>query len=234
MNLYLTRIAAFSIVSACVISAGFALAQNPPAAGMEAGAAAGMGAATVADKPTNNLSEVKSGNYVAEHDHTRIVWSIAHHGYSTFSAMFSVVDATLKFDAADITRSQLTAAVDMKSVGTLIPAFDKTLNGADYFNTEKYPTAVFTSTKILRSGANELNVTGDLTFLGITKPATMVVNFVQAGTPARPRGGYRVGFNGRMTINRTEWGMAKSTLGDDVSMLLEAEFLLPAPAAATP
>jgi polyisoprenoid-binding protein YceI len=238
---------AVALSSACAIGAGIALAQNPPAEGMGAGGEAGMGGGgmgageaagmggggpRVIVPLTKNLAEVKPGDYVLEHDHGRIVVSVSHHGFSMLSFIIPTVDATLKFDAADVTRSQLNATAHMTSVSSLIQEFDGKLNSAVWLNTGKYPTSNFKSTKIVRTGPNELRVTGDLTFLGVTKPATMDVNFVQAGNVMPPNGGYRVGFNGKMVINRSEWGMEKSTVGDEVTLTLEGEFLEPAAAAA--
>lgn len=257
MNTSTRKIIAIALSAACAIGVGIAFAQNPPPAGMDAGGEAGMGAGMGAGDAgmgaggmgggdaggmgggpnvivplTKNLSEVKSGDYVLEHDHGRIVWSVSHHGFSMLSCIIPTVDGTLKFDAADVTRSQLTATAHMTTVSSLIPVFDTKLNSAVWLNTEKYPTSTFKSTKIVRTGPNELRVTGDLTFLGVTKPATMDVNFVQAGNVSPPAGGYRIGFNGKMVINRSEWGMEKSTVGDETTLTLEAEFLEPGAAAA--
>lgn len=234
------KLIGIGLSSACAIGIGMALAQSPAADGMAAGAGmggaaaggmaggepAGMGPRVVVPL-TKNLSEVRSGDYVLEHDHGRIHWTVSHHGYSMFTAIIPTVDATLKFDAADPTRSQLNATAHMKSVSSSIPPFDVKLNSSTWFDTAKYPTSNFKSTKIVRTGPNELKVTGDLTFMGVTKPATMDVTFVQAGDVMPPAGGYRIGFHGKMVIMRSEWGMAKSTVGDEVTLAIEAEFLTP-------
>ncbi len=234
----------------CAIGVGISFAQNPPPAGMDAGGEAGMGAGmgaaggdagmaagmggggpSVIVPLTKVLTEVKTGTYALEHEHGRVHWTVSHHGFSMFTAVFSEVSATLKFDAADVTRSQLDATVNMKSVASQIPVFDEKLNSAVWLNTEKFPTSNFKSTKIERVGSNGLKVSGDLTFLGVTKPAVMDVTFVQAGNVSPPAGGYRIGFNGKMVINRSEWGMSKSTVGDEVTLNLEAEFTEPGAAA---
>lgn len=182
---------------------------------------AGAACAQSGGAVTRNLAEVKSGSYRLEHDHARVVWSISHHGFSTFSALFSTVQGTLKFDGGDPARSQLEATVDMNSVGTLLPAFDERLKGAGFFNTAKYPASTFRSTKIERVAANALRVTGELTFLGITRPAVLEATFNQAGSGG---GGYTVGFDGKMTFRRSDFGMPVSSLGDEVTLTIEAEF----------
>jgi len=172
---------------------------------------------------THDLSEVRSGNYQLDHDHARVIWNVSHHGYSTFSAVFSDIQGNLKLDAADPTRSQLTATVNMNSVGTLLPDFDARLKTDQFFNTTKFPTATFKSTRIERTSANALRVNGDLTFLGVTRPAVLEATFNQAGDGLGPPG-YRVGFDGRMVINRSEYGMERSSIGDAVALQIEAEF----------
>jgi polyisoprenoid-binding protein YceI len=244
MKLPTKNILALIMSVTCAIGVGLSFAQNPPPAGMDAGGEAGMGAGmgaggeagmgaagmggggpSVIVPLTKVLTEIKSGNYELEHEHGRVHWTVSHHGFSMFTAVFSEVSATLKFDAADVTRSKLDATVNMKSVASQIPAFDVKLNSSVWLDTEKYPTSNFKSTKIERVGSNGLKVTGDLTFLGVTKPAVMEVNFIQAGNVSPPAGGYRMGFNGKMVINRSDWGMSKSTVGDQVTLDLEAEFL---------
>jgi polyisoprenoid-binding protein YceI len=174
-------------------------------------------------KITHELTAVRSGSYKFDHDHARVIWNVSHHGYSTFAGTFADVQGSLKFDASDPTRSQLDATVNMNSVGTLLPDFDTRLKSDEFFNTQKFPTATFRSTRIERSSANGLRVQGDLTFLGVTRPTTLEATFNQAGDGLGPPG-YRVGFDGRMTIKRSEHGMGLSSIGDSVTLQIEAEF----------
>lgn len=173
------------------------------------------------------MSGIESGSYILEHDHGRVHWTVSHHGFSMFTAVFPKIDATLEYVADDITKSQLEVVVDMTAVASLIEVFDERLNSAAWFDTGKYPTSVFKSTNIKVNGDKTLDVTGDLMFMGETQPLTMQVNFAKSGTPARPPGGYRVGFDATATMIRSKWGMPKSTVGDEVKLTIEAEFLRP-------
>jgi polyisoprenoid-binding protein YceI len=111
----------------------------------------------------------------------------------------------------------------MNSVGTLLPDFDTRLKSDQFFNTMKFPTATFKSTRIERTSTNALRVSGDLTFLGVTRPTVLEATFNQAGDGLGPPG-YRVGFDGRMVIIRSEHGMERSSIGDSVALQIEAEF----------
>lgn len=217
-------ITAFTLI--CIASVGVSLVNAQEGMG-GSGMGGGMAGPQITVPLTNKLSEVKSGEYELEHDHGRIIWTANHHGFSMFSGVLPLVYATLVFDAEDPTQSKLDATVQMTEVATQIPIFDERANSATWLNTEVYPTSTFKSTKIVMTSENELQVTGDLTFLGVTKPATMDVNFVQAGDVRPPGGGYRIGFNGTMTMKRSDWGMPLSTVGDEVILTLEAEFLEP-------
>src|ERR1700722_3793197 len=159
-----TRVVIAAAVSV-VVGAGVALATAQPNHPAKPAAEA-----KTAVMITHNLTEVRSGSYKLDHDHARVIWNVSHHGYSTFSAVFSDIQGNLKFDAADLTRSQLDATVNMNSVGTLLPEFDTRLKGDQFFNTMKFPTATFKSTRIERTSANGLRVDGEFTFLGVTKP----------------------------------------------------------------
>lgn len=219
MNNLINKTFAMCCLLGLVISQSSVLAQNEAMGGMG-------GAATVTDL-TFDLSEVQAGEYVLEHDHGRVHWSVSHHGFSMFTAVFPLIDASLDFHPDDISKSQLKVTVDMTAVDSSIDAFDERLNGEAWFNTAKYPTAVFTATDIVTTGENTLSVTGDLTFMGQTNPLTMDVGFIKAANVSRPPGGYRVGFDATATMIRSEWGMPKSTVGDEVSLKIEAEFIRP-------
>jgi polyisoprenoid-binding protein YceI len=214
MNTRAVIASAASLVVAAAVSLAVAQATS---------AAKSAAEAKTAVKITHNLAEVRSGSYKLDHDHARVIWNVSHHGYSTFSAAFSDIQGNLKFDAADPTRSQLDATVSMNSVGTLLPDFDARLKSDQFFNTLKFPTATFKSTRIERTAANALRVNGDLTFLGVTKPVVLEATFNQAGEGLGPPG-YRVGFDGRMMIKRSEHGMELSSIGDAVMLQIEAEF----------
>lgn len=211
----LKRVGVCLIPGVCLLAAGHVYTQGPPPEPQ------------VAVPLTHKLSEVRSGTYELEHDHGRIIWTANHHGYSMFSGVFPLIYGTLEFDAEDPTRSQLSATVHMTEVATQIPIFDERANSAAWLNTAEFPLSNFVSTSIELMGENELRVLGDLTFLGLTRPAAMDVVFHQAGDLGRPPGGYRIGFNGTMVIKRSDWGMPLSTVGDEVTLSIEAEWLEP-------
>jgi len=70
---------------------------------------------------------------------------------------------------------------------------------------EENPEITFRSTHVAKTSDNNYDVTGDLTIRGVTKPVT--VEFELNGATADPWGNFRVGFDGRATVNRKDWGV---------------------------
>ena len=86
---------------------------------------------------------------------------------------FGEVDGTLMFNEADITKSTVTATIDVSTVDTGEAARDTHLKSAAFFDVAKFPTATFTSTGVAKSG-NRLTVNGNLTLHGVTKPVVLM------------------------------------------------------------
>jgi polyisoprenoid-binding protein YceI len=199
-------------------------------------------AAQAADAPANrnvrspDPALVQSGTYVDDSEHTRAMWLVSHHGYSHFFGLFPKIDATLMLDAQHPEKSSLKAIIDLNVLGTTVQpdsaneSFTKILKSDEVFDVAKYPTATFQSTRVSLSAKNKATITGNLTLHGVTKPATMDVTFNQAGEGPTP--GYRIGFDGAMTIHRLDWGVGATmpgAIGTDVVLTIEAEFVRPKP-----
>ncbi len=96
--------------------------------------------------------------------------------------------------------------------------------GERFFNANKFPSITFTSTAITKTGDNKGRMTGNLTFLGVTKPVTLDVTFIghrAYPAPQKPK----VGFQAVGTINKTQWGMAAGgPMADDIKIVVNAEF----------
>jgi polyisoprenoid-binding protein YceI len=94
---------------------------------------------------------------------------------------------------------------------------------------ENFPEITFVSTSAVKNG-DAYAVTGDLTIKGVTKPVTVEFDFT--GTAVDPWGNTRVGFEGKTTIDRTEWGVNWNTAleagGVLVSEKINLEFELSA------
>jgi polyisoprenoid-binding protein YceI len=176
---------------------------------------------------TANPADVKAGTYALDPAHGKITWSLNHLGFSTYTGQFANVMGTLVLNPRDIAKTTLTATVAIDSIGTLNPKLDGELKSAEFLNEAKFPTATFTSTKVVRTGAKTAEVYGTLTLLGVTKPQTLNVTFNLAGTNPIVKV-YEVGFQGHAILKRSEFGLKTYIpyIGDDVTLDIEGEFHL--------
>lgn len=187
-------------------------------------AVAPLASPVLAAGPTTNLADVKSGEFVLDKNHAKIIFSTSHFGFSTYYGLFKNFDAKLNFDAKDPAKSTLNVTVDVNSIETTNPKLDEHLKSEDFFSAAKFPTATFKATKITVTGKTTGTITGDLTLHGVTKPVTLDATFNGAGENMFKA--YVLGFNATGVIKRTDFGIKTyaPAVGDDVTLTISAEF----------
>lgn len=181
----------------------------------------------------SDYEQMPAGDYTLDLSHASVVWKVSHLGLSDYVARFADFDATISFDPSNITDSTVTASINPMSIETAYPNaaekdFDKVLATEEgWFNAGKYTSIDFVSTSIEMTGDTTANMTGDLTFLGVSKPVTLAVEFNGAMKKQPFSGKPTLGFSASTTIDRTQWGMDKyaPSIGADVEVLIEGEFM---------
>lgn len=184
-----------------------------------------------AKKIAAQLSETANGIYNVEKTHAFLFWELSHGGLSTYTAKFTDWDANITFDPANPAASSVTASINPASVETDHPtkADEWHLELAnDFFQVEQFPAITFQSTSNKVTGPNTGIVTGDLTFLGVTKSIDLDVTYNGVGN--KPWFGDLdiIGFDGSATITRSDFGLDKlvdNGIGDEVTITISAEFL---------
>lgn len=163
--------------------------------------------------------------YVFDKKHTNIHFSWDHFGFSTTSAEFEEFSGELQFDPEDHTNSSVEVTIDLDSVDSGFDTFNGHLTEKpEWFNTEEYPEATFTSTGIEAVGDNRLHVTGDLTLKGVTKEVTLDTTINKIGqhpvTKAKT-----IGFDATTTVSRSAFNMGKYAPGvsDEVTISISSE-----------
>jgi cytochrome b561 len=112
------------------------------------------------------------------------------HAGATFQGAFGQWNAAIDWNVDDPTQSTLQATFQTASAKTGNPTYDTTLPTADWFNSEKFPTASFVSTAIAKGAKqNTYTAQGNLTLRGITQPASLT--FTVAPIPGRTDGALR-------------------------------------------
>ena len=145
-----------------------------------------------------------AGDYVLDPAHTRIGFSARHAMVTKVRGQFDEFEGTAHIDTADPAKSTVAVTIQTASVSTGQAQRDGHLKSGDFFDVETYPQITFTSTDVQRDGT-EWSISGDLTINAVTKPVTVL--FEETGEAKDPFGNLRVGFEGSVTINRSDWDL---------------------------
>ncbi len=192
-----------------------------------AGALLLLAGASHAQTPADpNSASVRSGNYVVEPHHTRVLFSVSHFGFSTWYGDFTHASGSLVLDPRHPSAAHLDVTVPIDSVSTTNSKLDGELKGADWFDATRFPTSRFISRSVVTTGAGKADVAGDLTLHGITRPVVLHVSFNGAGINPLDKT-YTVGFEARGMISRTAFGITKYVplVSDRVELILSGAFV---------
>lgn len=161
--------------------------------------------------------------YKLDGTHTLPRFSYSHFGYSTQLSRFDktsgkiVLDRQAQSGSVDVT-------IDTTSVDTGYPLFNEHIQGVDFLDTSKYPTARFTSDKLKFEDEKLVSVDGTLTLKGISKPVTLTVTSFQC-MPHPILKKDACGANATTVVKRTEFNMGKyaPNVGNEVTITIPVE-----------
>jgi polyisoprenoid-binding protein YceI len=146
-----------------------------------------------------------TGTYAIDPTHSRIGFVARHAMVTKVRGSFNEFEGSGFFDAERPERSTLHLTITAASIDTRNPDRDGHLRSNDFFDMEHHPEITFASTRVEQGDAENHRVTGDLTIKGVTKPVT--VDFEYTGAAVDPFGNQRIGFEGKATVNRKDWGV---------------------------
>ena len=165
--------------------------------------------------------------YTIEGTHTFPRFEYSHFGYSLQQSRFDKTTGSITLDKAARTGA-VDVTIDATSVNTGYPLFNQHIQGEDFFDTAKYPTITYKSTKVNFDGDKPATIEGNLTVKGITKPVTLTVtSFHCMPHPMLKKDA--CGANATATIKRSEFNAGKYApyVGDDVKLTIAVEAYKP-------
>jgi len=161
--------------------------------------------------------------YVIDSTHSMPRFSYSHFGYSTQLSRFDKASGKITIDRSAKTGS-VNVTIDTTSVNTGFPLFNEHIQGEDFLNTAKYPTATFTSNKVNFDGDKPSTIDGVLTLKGVSKPVTLrVTSFMCMPHPMLKKDA--CGADATTIVKRTDFNMAKYVpyVGDEVTITIPVE-----------
>jgi polyisoprenoid-binding protein YceI len=170
-------------------------------------------------------ASVQPGAYKLEPTHARILWQVSHMAFSEWFGDFSGAAGTAVFDPTTPAANRIDISIPVASVTTTNATLDGELKSPAWFDAAKYPTITFKSTGVVATGPGAADVTGDLTFHGVTKPVTLKVKFRAAGVNGMTKH-FTAGFDALAEIKRSDFGVKAYVplIGDDVQIVISAPF----------
>lgn len=164
--------------------------------------------------------------------HTSVRFTIKHMMVSNVPGTFGKVSGTANYDGKDLKNASVDATIDANSINTSDEHRDGHLKGADFFDTAKYPTITFKSTKVEAESNGNFKLHGNLTLHGVTKE--VVLECEKLATPIKdPKGQLHSGTSATATVNRKDFGLTwnkaldngGAMIGDEVKVNIEVELV---------
>jgi polyisoprenoid-binding protein YceI len=169
---------------------------------------------------TTPAASVAAEPFAVDAMHSSVMFRIKHLNVSYFYGRFNKVAGSFKIDG-DAT--ELDVTVDADSVDSNSADRDKHIKSQDFFSVKEFPSITFKSKSAKKIDGDKIEVTGDLTFRGVTKSVTVKVT--PTGEGPGMRGGTVAGIETTLVINRSEFGMnyMPKGLGEDVTLYIALE-----------
>ncbi len=168
--------------------------------------------------------------WTIDSSHSNAQFAVRHFMLSTVRGTFGAMSGSVTFNEEDVSKSSLTAEIDVASVDTREAKRDEHLKSAEFFDVEKHPKMRFVSKKVEKVDATHYKVTGDLTIKETTKEA--VFDIEGSATPIKdPWGNNRLGGVATTKINRTDFGLTYNSvletggvaIGEEVTITIDFE-----------
>lgn len=166
--------------------------------------------------------------YNIDKAHSEVFFQVRHL-VTKVRGRFSDFEGAIVMDEANPEASSVNFSISTASIDTNVADRDAHLRSGDFFAADEHPKLTFTSTKVTKKGAEQFDVTGDLTIRGTSKSVTIPVSFL--GLAKDPWGQSKAGFEAETSLNRKDfglnWNAALETggflVGDEVKVTLSIQ-----------
>jgi polyisoprenoid-binding protein YceI len=146
---------------------------------------------------TEQQTVLPTGTYNADRVHSSVAFEVEYMGIGAFSG--TVTD----FEAA-LDDGRLSGSARIESLETKDENLHAHLMSPEFFDAERHPVVSFSTESASVEGA-DVELQGEITIKGVTKPATLTGTIV--GPKTDPYGNERYGLKLESTIDRTEFGI---------------------------
>ena len=146
--------------------------------------------------------------YDIDHNHTYVTFSYNHFGFSNPVLHLEKIDGDFQLDTADLTKSSISVTLPLDGLHSGVAKLDDDLKAPGFFDAAQFPDIRFKSTKVEKSGANGLKISGDLTVHGVTRPVVLDATVNKIGDNPMMKVP-SAGFDADVTLKRSDFGVGK-------------------------
>lgn len=162
--------------------------------------------------------------------HTGIHFKVRHLMVSSVRGDFEKFSGKVEYDEKNPLKSTADITIDAASINTRNAKRDEHLKSPDFLDVAKYPTITFKSTGLKRGKGGKLEMAGDLTLHGVTRPVVLKIDG-PSKVAKGPTGNSHVGGSATTKISRKDFGLAWNkaletggvVVGDEVEITIDVE-----------
>jgi polyisoprenoid-binding protein YceI len=172
-----------------------------------------------------------------EPGHTGVGFRARHMMVTWVRGLFKDVHGSLEFDWDRCLESTFEGEIDVTNLWTGEATRDEHLRSADFFDVANHPKITFSGQLTRRTGASSFKASAEVTIRGNTRELEFDVDYLgEWKTPwwegDENRGTMRrIGFEGRTTVNRHDFGVSWQdeipdggvVVGDEIDLVLDIE-----------
>ncbi|WP_454278809.1 YceI family protein [Sphingomonas sp. Marseille-Q8236] len=181
-------------------------------------AAIGMGGAGSATAPG-------SFAYGIDPAHARVQAKVGFFGLGSKTARFPRLEGRIALSDRDAQAVTLDVRIDAQALEAGDSLTRSRLRGPDFFDVERYPRVIFHGSTMTRTGPHSAQVAGTITARGVTRPATLAVDFSRDFAAMTGREPVHIAASTR--IDRRDFGMTAYPLivGRQVTITIDADLM---------
>jgi polyisoprenoid-binding protein YceI len=171
------------------------------AAGVQTSPPANVGSAwpVAADQPQSIASHAAPTTWRIDPARSEARFTVTKLGFQDVTGVFRESDGEIRYDPARLGSSSIHWRVRVASVLTDASNRDRALQGKEYFDAATHPYLSFVSRSVRAGEAGTIEVAGEITMRGVTRPLTLSVR--PRATPVAPA------FETDFEIDRYDFGI---------------------------